>query len=250
MPTRKAILISYPGELGQDNYCKGVNKDMQEYLALLKSPFGGLWYADEIAFLYRPSLSDMKEAIQTLPDYDYSLVVFSGLGRYSAESQSTVLQLNNSEIIDSNELRNGSEKQTIILDCCRKVEEILLADETIFAEAARSRPVLNESECRRYYDKQIEESSPGLIVLHACGAGETSGDDSEKGGYYSHSLIRSVEEWVGHNNVDVSKSYDILSVPSAHERAYPKIQESSGGRQNPRIEKPRTQRHFPFAVVA
>jgi hypothetical protein len=250
MPTRKAILISYPGELGQENYCKGVNKDIQEYLALLKSPFGGAWSSKEISFLHKPDVDGVRKAVGSLSDIDYALVIFSGHGKHSANDNSFLLQLNKSEFLDSKELKNGSKKQTIILDCCRKVEEVLLVEDPIFTGIARLRSTLHETECRKYFDKRIEECPEGLIVLRSCSKYETSGDDAEKGGYYTHNLIRCVEEWAEHNNVDVSKSYDILSITSAHERACPRVHDSSGGRQNPQIERPKTKKHFPFAVVA
>jgi hypothetical protein len=250
MPTRKAIIAANPGETGQENYCEGVNKDMESYGKFLRSPFGGAWYETEIAILRKPSQSSLRQVVQNLSMYDYSLVVFCGHGWYSARNQSTILQLNRSESIDSKELRNGSRKHTLILDCCRKVEETILFEETRNVKTARARAFLTPSECRRYYDKRIEECSTGLIVLHACSINETAGDDSENGGYYSYSLINAIEQWVGDNEVDVSRFSSILSVPSAHDRATPKVRELSAQRQNPQIEKPRAEKYFPFAVVA
>lgn len=40
---------------------------------------------------------------------------------------------------------------------------------------------LSPSECRRYYDKRIEECDIGLVVMYACSINETAGDDSSKG---------------------------------------------------------------------
>ena len=43
--TRKALIISNPGELGAENYCEGVKKDVANYKNFLMSAAGGGWDA-------------------------------------------------------------------------------------------------------------------------------------------------------------------------------------------------------------
>ena len=39
--TRKALIISNPGEIGAENYCEGVLKDVENFKNYLQSPKGG-----------------------------------------------------------------------------------------------------------------------------------------------------------------------------------------------------------------
>jgi hypothetical protein len=86
--------------------------------------------------------------------------------------------------------------------------------------------------------------------LYGCSVDETAGDDAPTGGYYSSRLVAGAEEWVtNQRNLDTDHKYAILSVVEAHLLATPKVQEVSGNRQNPEIEKPRSSPYFPFAIV-
>lgn len=243
---KQALIISNPGETGSSGYCEGVNKDVVNYKNFLKQPSGGLWYESEIRHLPRPSASEVRNAIKQLKDVDYSLVIFSGHGYYSARTESTVLVLRKDEEINSMELRNGSLRQTLILDCCREVaKELAKAFEEYVLKAARAAFILDPGKCRLNYEKQIEGCNSGLIVAHACKVGETAQDSSAQGGYYSYSFLRVASGWV-----EAQRSPSVFSAPSAHDVAVPLVIEWSGQRQHPQIEKPRTEKHFPIAVVA
>lgn len=73
---------------------------------------------------------------------------------------------------------------------------------------------------------------------------------AQKGGYYSHSLINSATKWADSDTKDLSKSVYYFSVISAHDAASLSVRALSGGRQNPHVEKPRSEPYFPFAVMA
>ena len=45
MTTKRALLITNPGEQGDENYCKGVYVDAANYRRLMLSPQGGVWEA-------------------------------------------------------------------------------------------------------------------------------------------------------------------------------------------------------------
>jgi hypothetical protein len=115
------------------------------------------------------------------------------------------------------------------------------------AAAARK---LTRDECRKYFNRAVSECPSGLVVLHSCAVDETAGDDSGRGGYYSYSLIEVAEDWLESNSTDLSKQYAALRMPRAHEQAKVVVQRLSGNRQNPQIEKPRSEPYFPFAIVA
>lgn len=122
MPTsRRALLISNPGEIGAENYCKGVYVDIRNYTRLLLSPQGGSWDPSEIRHLDRPTAQNVRDWLAYFSTHDYVLVMFTGHGWYSSVDRDRILELGNKEKLQSIELRKGSSKRTIILDCCQKV---------------------------------------------------------------------------------------------------------------------------------
>ena len=249
---RFALIISNPGEVGEENYCHGVAKDVINYSSFLTGGTGGFWKQSEIKTLNRPSVSEVRDQLKLLPTYDYVLAIFAGHGWYSTTSNSTVLELRANQSIDSAEFRRGAPKQTLILDCCRHK-----SPNTAFSEArdsvmksASQGPRINEEACRRYYDSKIDSCASGLVVLNACSPDEAAGDDSLKGGYYSSSLLQSSEDWVRNSTVNTSTHSVVKSVVASHSDADPMVQKLSGYRQHPSIEKPRTAPYFPFCVIA
>ena len=248
---RYALIISYAGEAGEDGYCDGVAKDVANYSSFLTSGVGGFWKQSEIEKLDRPSVAAVRAKMKLFSNYDYVMVIFAGHGFHSETSKSTVLDLNAKESIDSTELRKGASKQTLILDCCRKKSRSIATEtrDSMMKSAAEA-SVINPLECRKYYDKQIEECGSGIVVLNACSIDEYANDDALKGGYYSSSLLDASNGWVRSTRIDTSETYKLLSIVSAHNQAVPSVQKKSGDRQNPVIEKPRTDKFFPFCVIA
>jgi hypothetical protein len=115
---------------------------------------------------------------------------------------------------------------------------------------AKAGPQINPDDCRKYYDRRIEECPGGLVVMYACSIDEVAGDDPQKGGYYSYSLLETSHEWARNSTVDTSKSVGYFSVVEAHDATVPPVRRLSGGRQNPSIEKPRTTPYYPLCIVA
>jgi len=244
--SRKALLISNPGESGASNYCEGVNVDMKSYTQFLMSPAGGAWEESEIIRLHKPDATTLDSNIDNISTHNYTLIVFSGHGFYSQQSMSTIIELNKHTNYDSLRLRRYATKRTIILDCCRKIEKQYLT-ESALNKFARAYSPLNPQRCRYYYDLMISRCPNGILVGNACSIDETAGDSAEKGGYYSHSLLtcsRGFAENSSPNNPA------IFMFPDAHECAKNQVSSLSGGNQNPQIEKPRSGPYFPFAVCA
>jgi hypothetical protein len=248
--TRRALIIANPGEKGKDGYCAGVEVDVSLYRDFLMSPSGGYWSHSEINVLHQPNVDTVKTIIKLQNLHDYSMTIFCGHGHFSSSSKSTVIQLKAGSYMDSNELRGGATKHTLILDCCREVMRPTRIVMDSVAIMAKSMNTLNDRDCRKYYDKRIEDCAPGIIVCHACSVGETAGDSSSEGGFYSSSLIDAVESWQKETRVNTQENYKIFSVVSAHDRAQPSVIFKSGQRQHPQIEKPRSEKHFPFAIIA
>ncbi|WP_185731203.1 MULTISPECIES: caspase family protein [unclassified Burkholderia] len=246
---RKALIIASPGKKGTDGYLPGVERDMKRYKEFLKSPLGGAWRDDEIAVLENPSkaIVDVNIILQSMADYSFT--VFCGHGRHIGNPGSTYVQINDVTEIDSNLLRKGAEKHTLILDCCRVVYPTIVMD-SVMAKRAAEGPTLNPQECRRFFDQRISECASGIVVMHACSLNETAGETSNEGGYFSSAIVKCSRSWHQNSDTDTEKQYSILSASRAFDLADTDVKARSGGRQNPTIEKPRVEKQFPFAVIA
>ena len=247
---RKGIIISNPGEVRAENYCEGVKRDVANYRSFLLSPNGGVWRESELEEMSRPSVAEVRRKIESLRNYDYALIIFSGHGYHCSIRDSSVLELRADEEIDSDEFRGTADKLTLILDCCRKVypeKRTMVMDS---ARVAKRAPVLNPANCRKYYNQRIDACSNGIVVMQSCDIDELSGDDASRGGYYSYSLLEESKSWARGSQTDTGATADILSVAGAHNAASPRVKSLSGGSQNPQIEKPRSSPYFPFCIVA
>ena len=249
--TRKALLISNPGETGEENYCKGVYADIKNYQDLLVSPEGGAWDPNEISRLDRPTANNVRICLAICSLHDYALVMFTGHGWYSSPERDQILELRKGEEIASLELHKGAKKRTIILDCCQKVHTESLAamkERIALANKALGRTP-NRDTCRRLFLDGIQSASNAIVKLTSCSISEVATDDDSRGGRYNASLIECVHDWaIAQANDRFSCSSATLSIVTAHECAAAKTRKLSAYLQNPTIEKPRTEPYFPIAV--
>lgn len=192
---RQVLIISNPGETGEENYCGGVAKDVENYRAFFLNPIGGLWKESEILEMDRPAVAQVRLKIEDLQFRDYVLVIFVGHGWHSEERDSTILTLRKGQEIDSAELRLPATKQTIILDCCRVRHPGVPEDRALLEMLAKRQPSLNPENCRRYYNEAIERCGDELVVTYGCGIGQRAADDSQKGGVYSYNLLDASKAW-------------------------------------------------------
>lgn len=239
--TRKALIISNPGEKGDENYCEGVNVDVQNYKNFLMSAEGGWWYESEIVCLEKPTPELLNKWLQQMKNIEYTIIVFCGHG-YSYEND-TIIELNKDCGYNSNSLKNGANKRIIILDCCRVVSNYLMHEKIYEYASAIKKSVIDSISARLYYDELIQKCSKGVVVAYSCDMDETAGDDSKNGGYYSYSLLQAAR---GFAEKSIYKSHE--SIVSVHNKAAESTKFKSGGTQNPQIEKPRSLPYFPFVV--
>lgn len=250
MATRKALIIGAP-----DEKIPGVNQDVSNLKAYLRSPVGGLWFDNEIVTLISPKAIAIRAHLEQLAPTDYSLVFFAGHGYHSVERKRTILKINREEEFDSLELRKGAPRHTVILDCCRKPESEWRMKKAILESAAfdsAKGQQLNHTHCRLLFTSSIAACDPGIVVMNACQVGETAGENEAEGGYYTSSLIASGNDWARGRlkTIDLSKNYAIYSTQECHNDAAVLVRELTGGRQNPVFESPRSEKKFPFAIVA
>lgn len=250
MTSRKALIIGAP-----DNKIPGVIVDINNLRDFFKSPIGGLWYDKEITTLISPSTNDIRRQIELLKINDYSLIFFAGHGYHAIERKRTILHINSTETFDSLELRVGAAKHSLIMDCCRKSESerrlLKAASESMSFDSARTQQP-DPAQCRHYFDKAIGDCENGLVVMNSCSIDETAGESSSDGGYYTSSLIDSANEWAKNKlrTIDLTKKYATSSTQECHNLATAQVKSLSGGRQNPTFESPRSEKKFPFAVIA
>ncbi len=254
--SRCALLISNAGESGEEHYCKGVLVDIQNYKTFLASPVGGWWSEDRIIWLDRPTKSRLRESLRSLAEYDYSFIAFSGHGWFSKADGATVLRLRRGEDISSLELEKDVTKRTIVLDCCREIqnESALLERREKYAEfsAELNKRSPDGKRCREKFFEDVMIASPGIVTLHSCSPGETAGDDERTGGHYTSRLVVGANVWADEISNNVwSNTAQAYSVVAAHTKATNALQARYNGRQKPWIDKPRTeQNYFPFAVFS
>lgn len=242
--TRKMLIISNPGEPEAENYCEGVNKDVENYKHFFTSALGGGWHRSEIIHLHRPSPDQVNNALQAIKESDYSMVIFCGHG-YSYHGE-TIVELKKDYDYKASSFRNSIGKRTVILDCCRVIAKEITTGIYEFAHRYLEQRDMNILEARQYYDEQLLKCPNGLVVMNACDLNETAGDDEKQGGYYSHSLMECATKWF-EGKTELKK--ECMSVVSVHNVAAERVRLLSGGKQNPKIEKPRSLPYYPFAVI-
>lgn len=252
--TKRALLISNPGEAGAENYCKGVYADIKNYQRLLTSSEGGGWEDGEIRHLDRPTAKNVREWLAIFSTYDYVLVMFTGHGWYSAPDRDRILELKKGQEIASSDLLVGTKRRTVILDCCQKVHQESLMEklgrQINFANASVGRTA-NRAACQKLFSDGVQSSPEGAMRLTSCAIGEVSTDDDTRGGRYNGSLVECVEDWVlAQSNKTFASGGAQFSVVAAHECAAAKTRKLSGEKQNPTIEKSKSAPYFPFAVFA
>lgn len=256
MMKRKILIVTNPGKKTDINYCAGVYRDAENYINFFKEPFGGYWSDSEIKYMDKPSLKSLDYEFQKACRAEFSIIIFSGHGWYSSQSLSNILQINDDQQIDSNALKAHTKKRIVILDCCREVynEYILENKEQLFSKGLEGVPLLNAQKCKKLYNKAIDESPMQLIVSNAAGINQTAGDDSAIGGVYSSNLISFTRKWSNQRakEIDLRSQFALAPFPACHHACESNVILSSGGTQNPQIQKPKFSNpnsYLPFAIV-
>jgi hypothetical protein len=252
--TKRALLISNPGEQGAENYAKGVYVDVRNYQRFLNASQGGAWEAGEIESMDRPTRAAVQSKIAEFARYDYTFIMFSGHGWYSSVDKDRILELRKDERIASQELLQYAKKRVLILDCCLVVHHEPMMEKggrmALFANQAGFPRTANREACRKLFLREIENAPVGYVRLSSCAIDERSWDDDNTGGRYNSSLIGCADKWA---DTEAQKSWSpdaALSIVEAHEAAAALTRQRSNGAQNPGIEKAKSGPYFPFAVFA
>ena len=236
-------MIGSPGPKNTKQYLKGVETDLHHFVSFLKSPIGGSWEDNEITGLFKCPSENLIELFQSM-DTDFLLVYFSGHGQQDLKE--TNIAKNDSESISVSQLISiiKAPKALIIIDTCRKV-----SDEEYSSisgpEYLSFQSDLNQANSSEKYMQVISESTDGISIAYACSVGEIS-NDTELGGDYTYSLLKTSLEWYENQNNE-----SVLSINGANDLAHQYLKFKSNLDQNPQIvttnekeEKP----NFPFAI--
>lgn len=256
---RRVLIFINPGVQGEEDYCRGVLKDRDNYISFFKEPYGGLWNDSEIIRKLRPAKSEVLQELCALRNdrIDFSIIIFCGHGFYSTDTESTIINLNDqNELFNSDDFKFYTGKSIIIIDSCRVestiTEATIILEQRTFAKAGL---VSDPEGCKRLYNNRILECDEQVIISYSCDIGEKSYDNSSLGGFYSsRGLLNVTKELVRANPltprmISEDKCF-IFSFPKCHELARPRVQSLSGNKQNPQIEKPTNGTYLPFAIVA
>lgn len=245
---KHAFIITYPGEPGADNYCKGVLKDRENIERYLLSPIGGAWRKDEISNIQPVSSLYLQVILHSFVDYDYLMFFFSGHGFH--DGTSTMLELSKNKFVSERSLRGKAKKTLIILDCCRVIEIEPVMDHVLREMFKGASAGLNPTKCRALYEKYLENIPNTLTTCYSCLADQTSNDLASKGGLYLSTLIETAEEQMGKKSTDVSSDGVIITINKVHQEATVKVMKLSDDEQIPDIGRQKLNTDFPFVVIA
>lgn len=169
---------------------------------------------------------------------------YSQYNRSYVELKPSIWQNDTTNDMDTEEFRESACKRIVILDCCRKEWVPLFEHNAVVNRIEKSFSMYRNT--REIYESVIEEMPIMNLFLYGCDLGETSGDDSRRGGYYSSALLDVCYQEAQEYRHKQERHY--VSAVQAHELAIPLVKKKKYD-QNPQIEKPRSEPYLPLAIV-
>lgn len=241
----------------------GVNVDVQNMEAFLRSPRGGAWNDDEILLWPVPELeavrTELKRARST---YDYLLIYFAGHGENDGRSY---VWLNARQAIYVDELAEVSpyaraQRVTVISDACRKFVHMpedpplkgASGPGSDVGGVAATTPAYRQyrASCRDAFSGWLQAAPPGTLTAYSCSRGEKAGD-TPLGGVYSRKLLRRARFWAD-GEADGAYARQGSSLAGLGAAVHADVTSSTKGMQTPVLcftangnEAPR----FPFVVA-
>ncbi len=197
---RKKVLL-----IGNSEGLPGVKVDIENYKGFFKSNCGGDWVDFEITTKLNASKKDVISELASMKalSLDYSIIIFSGHG---GQKRETLLELNSAgELLSESELKNISQRQLTIYDCCRSYAQPIMDSKSFTAILNKG---LSDVSTRERYEKRIMEAIPQQVCLYACSIGEVAHDTS-RGGVYSKYFLQSAR--------NLQSSFKLVG--TAHEEA-------------------------------
>lgn len=203
---RQLVLITDPGTPGDRYYANQAQAVIDRWEAFFKAPIGGLWQEGEIIRIneQNPIGTGRMDALMSQLDQvncDYSVIVFCGHGLRTQDHkdgiQLPIPSQGNLNVYPVERLMGISHtttqipahiKRTIILDACRKIQQITAR--AIFEQREFSGGMELDGEmCRDHYNEIIMRQEPHVELLHSTNAGDYA-YTSEEGSVYGDAVMR------------------------------------------------------------
>lgn len=228
---RRALLI-----MSQEDDIPGVAIDRENWKNHLRSPAGGAWQDHEFAVCNKPTSTQLSMALSWTSSADYTFIAFSGHGSARSETD-TVLDINDKDTVSSTKLVTQAARQTLILDCCRKLPQ------RRFTEARAINSISMDSYkdpelARLRFDQHLRSCDPFRVQLNGCDVDQTAGESDSSGGFYTSALIRAAQ---------ATPAGTILGIREAHQAARRAVMERQPS-QTPTGSYPRSGPSFPFGI--
>lgn len=228
---RRALLIMSPEE-----DIPGVTIDRENWKNHLRSPAGGAWQDHEVTVSNKPTISQLSLALSWANSADYTFIAFSGHGSARSETD-TVLCINDKDTVSSMALITRADRQTLILDCCRKLPQRRFTEARVIKSIAMD-SYKDPDLARLLFDQHLRQCDPFRVQLNGCAVDQTSGESDSFGGYYTSALIRAAQ---------ATPAGTILGMREAHQIARRAVMERQPS-QIPTGSYPRSGSSFPIGI--
>ena len=211
----------------------GVEVDMNGFKEFFLSDCGGCWDDEEIV-LYKNKngveILEMRDYYRR-QNLDYAITIFTGHGAY--DRNSTILELQDNDMINEDDLDLRAKKQLFIFDCCRAHLNVGITASAKSFSMIKNAQYPSSYEIREAYEERISRAFPQKVRLYACSIGE-SAYDSGNGAFYSQSLLEFSDKLALYDErkfVLVAEAHSF-----AESKTYREVQRQHGDRQTPEIE--------------
>jgi hypothetical protein len=152
---RKALLVCAHDCAYQSDSDQGIEMTKN----FLMSPRGGAWSETEITILKNPSITDLIAAAAR-NEADYSIIFFYGRS-FEDPTGKRFLIVGDGDFFEDKELLNTSERQLVLIDTSPALQKV--TENEIYQFEGGPAEISNS---RKIYDRWIETSSPGALILH------------------------------------------------------------------------------------
>ena len=230
MVTRKALLICSSSSAGHN--INNLPAELEATRQFLLSPIGGAWQEEEITIVLAASEKSLLAEVLNA-EADYNITCFFGKS-FPSKDKRHFLILNDNTFIEDVDLLNASPRQLVLVD-----DEG--GTETIFIQAEAGDPV-ELRKARSMYDKWIEMSGEGKVIMH-------SGDEStvqrpkHKAGLFIRKLLQ-----VASSIAPTSERYQLKNILSAGQET-PDLLLELGFEEGPVITWSQGNIRLPFAMA-
>jgi hypothetical protein len=156
MVFRKALLVCANDCAYRSDSDQGIEMTRN----FLMSPRGGAWSESEIVTLKNPAVTELLDAAKK-NDADYSVLFFYGRS-FEDPNGRRFLIVGDGDFFEDRELLNGSSRQLVVIDTSPAPQPVPEEKEIFQFEGGPA----EISHARMMYDRWIETSSPGKLILH------------------------------------------------------------------------------------